>query len=171
MPDNFAAWTLSARRELQSHPLAGQAQACGRLTKGGWARGPDGTYRDHWYSPCRKNPSHASSLCSGPCSSFSIVPREIHNLCVSSLQFFHCVVVKKLQERVAPLVLLCRIEKQLHSRIVRVILAQGSCPMLQILDTCPHREKTGTMRLFFQKTTVCTCHPNPVIVGRRAKDA
>ena len=24
---------LSARRELQSHPLAGQAQACGRLTK------------------------------------------------------------------------------------------------------------------------------------------
>ena len=38
---------LSARRELQSHPLAGQAQACGRLTKGGRAGGPDGTYRDH----------------------------------------------------------------------------------------------------------------------------
>ena len=31
---------LSARRELQSHPLAGQAQACGRLTKGGSAGGP-----------------------------------------------------------------------------------------------------------------------------------
>ena len=39
---------LSARTELQSHPLAGQAQACGRLTKGGWAGGPEGTYRDHW---------------------------------------------------------------------------------------------------------------------------
>ena len=57
---------LSARGELQSHPLAGQAQACGRLTKGGWAGGPDGTYRDHWYSHCRK-PSHTSSLYSGPC--------------------------------------------------------------------------------------------------------
>ena len=43
---------LSARRELQSHPLAGQAQACGRLTKGGWAGGPDGTYRDPWCSQC-----------------------------------------------------------------------------------------------------------------------
>ena len=30
---------LSARGELRSHPLAGQAQACGRLTKGGWAGG------------------------------------------------------------------------------------------------------------------------------------
>ena len=36
-------------------------------TKGGWAGGPDGTYRDHWYSHCRKKPSHASSLCWGPC--------------------------------------------------------------------------------------------------------
>ena len=44
----------SARRELQSHPLAGQAQACGRLTKGGWARGPDGTNRDHWCFHRRK---------------------------------------------------------------------------------------------------------------------
>ena len=57
---------LSARRELQSHPLAGQAQACERLTKGGWAGGPDGTYRD-WCSPLRtKNLSHTSSLCWGP---------------------------------------------------------------------------------------------------------
>ena len=45
---------LSARRELQSHPLAGQAQACGRLTKSGRAGGPDGTFRDHWCSHCRK---------------------------------------------------------------------------------------------------------------------
>ena len=57
-----AQWTLSARRELQSHPLAGQAQACGRLAKGAWARGPDGTYRDHWCSHCKKKLSHASSL-------------------------------------------------------------------------------------------------------------
>ena len=35
-----AAWTLSARRELQSHPLAGQAQASGRFTEGGWMEGP-----------------------------------------------------------------------------------------------------------------------------------
>ena len=45
---------LSARGELQSHPLAGHAQACGRLTKGGWAAGPDGTYRDHWCFQRRK---------------------------------------------------------------------------------------------------------------------
>ena len=38
---------LSARSELHSHPLAEQAQACGRLTKGGRAAGPDSTYRDH----------------------------------------------------------------------------------------------------------------------------
>ena len=30
---------LSARGKLQSHPLAGQAQACGRLHTGGRARG------------------------------------------------------------------------------------------------------------------------------------
>ena len=30
-----AAWTLSARSELHPHPLAEQAQACGRITKGG----------------------------------------------------------------------------------------------------------------------------------------
>ena len=58
---------LSAHRELQSHPLAGQAQACGRLTKGGWAGGHDGTYRDHWcFHRREKNLSHASSLCWGP---------------------------------------------------------------------------------------------------------
>ena len=37
----------SARCELHSHPLAEQAQACGRL-KGGRAGGPDGTKSDHW---------------------------------------------------------------------------------------------------------------------------
>ena len=62
----------SSRRELQSHPLAGQAQACGRLTKGGKAGGPDGTYRDHWcFHRRKKKPfSHvilvleAMSICS-----------------------------------------------------------------------------------------------------------
>ena len=39
---------LSARRVLQSYPLAGEAQACGRITEGGWAGWPDGTYRHHW---------------------------------------------------------------------------------------------------------------------------
>ena len=33
---------LSARNEHQSHPLAGQAQACGRLIRR-MDRGPDGT--------------------------------------------------------------------------------------------------------------------------------
>ena len=36
----------------------------------------------------------------------------------------------------------------LHSRIMRVSLAQGSCQVLQILDVSP---KTGTMLLFFKK--------------------
>ena len=40
---------LSTRRELQSHPLARQAQDCGRLTRP-MERGPDGTCRDHWRS-------------------------------------------------------------------------------------------------------------------------
>ena len=35
----FVACALSARKKHQSHPLAGQAQACGRLTK---ADGPEG---------------------------------------------------------------------------------------------------------------------------------
>ena len=40
---------ISARSELHPHPLAEQAQACGRLTKEGRAGGPDSTYRDHWW--------------------------------------------------------------------------------------------------------------------------
>ena len=43
---------LSARNEHQSHPLAGQAQACGRLIRR-MDRGPDGTCWDHWCSYCR----------------------------------------------------------------------------------------------------------------------
>ena len=31
---------LSARNEHQSHPLAGQAQACGAPSSGGWTEGP-----------------------------------------------------------------------------------------------------------------------------------
>ena len=38
----------------------------GASQKGGWAGGPDGTYRDHWCSHCRKI-CHASSLCWWPC--------------------------------------------------------------------------------------------------------
>ena len=38
---------LSARGELQSHLLTGQAQACWRLTRRK-GRGPDGTCRGHW---------------------------------------------------------------------------------------------------------------------------
>ena len=34
---------------------------------------------------------------------------------------------------------------------MRVILAQGSCPVLQILDVSSQRGKTGTMLLFFQQ--------------------
>ena len=54
---------------------------------------------------------------------------------------FHCIVVKKLQERLAPFVQLCRIEKKKKKKKtcqifqpMRVILAQGSCQVLQILD-------------------------------------
>ena len=41
---------LSARGELQSHPLAGQAQACGHPTQVD-GPGPDGTCRGHWLIP------------------------------------------------------------------------------------------------------------------------
>ena len=41
----------SARGELQSLPLAGQVQACGRLHTGGRSGGPDGTCRGHWLLP------------------------------------------------------------------------------------------------------------------------
>ena len=88
-------------------------------------------------------------------------PRNFHRL-----RKVDAIVVKKLQERVAPFVLLCRIEKKkscqifppiyLHSRIMRIILAQGPCQVLQILEVSP--KKTGGMLLFFKKT-VCTCHP------------
>ena len=39
----------------------------------------------------KKNLSHTSCLCWGPCQSFSIVPREIHELCVSSLRQSHAI--------------------------------------------------------------------------------
>ena len=42
---------LSARGDLQSHPLAGQAQACGHPTQVGV---PDGTCRGHWLIPLLK---------------------------------------------------------------------------------------------------------------------
>ena len=85
--------------------------------------------------------------------------------CARAMQFSR-IVIKKLQKRVAPIVLLCRIVKKsharsfhqnLHSRIMRVILARGSYQALQILDVST---KTGAMLLFFfLKKKVCTCHP------------
>ena len=45
---------LSARGELQSHPLAGQAQACGRPTQVDGPGGPDGTCRGHCLIPLLK---------------------------------------------------------------------------------------------------------------------
>ena len=92
---------------------------------------------------------------------------------------FHCIVTKKLQKRVAPIVLLCRLEKNhatsfhqyLHSRIMRVILAQGSCPVLQILDVFSQRGKTLTMLLFFQKNSmyVSSLHKGPCKFSLRRK--
>ena len=77
---------LSARGELQSHPLAGQAQACGRPHR--WkGLGPDGTCRGHWLIPLHNisrfvhdlAPDHASLLC--------IIPSEkLLGLCSSSLR-------------------------------------------------------------------------------------
>ena len=53
LPDNFAAWTSECSYRASIAPAG---WTCGRLTKGGWAGGPDGTYRDHWCSQCRKKP-------------------------------------------------------------------------------------------------------------------
>ena len=81
---------LSARSELHSHPLAAQAQACGRLTK---AERPEGAIahivtsgRYSWKKNCI---SHTSSLqwghvAQGPCKSFKPVTTFLE-LCVSSL--------------------------------------------------------------------------------------
>ena len=55
---------LSARGERQSHPLAGQAQACGRPTQGGGAGGPDGTCRGHWLIPLLKKKKFDSCMSS-----------------------------------------------------------------------------------------------------------
>ena len=57
--------------EVTSHDETGSAlqkKNCPwRLTKGGRARGPDGTCRDHWWSQLgEKCISHASSLCWEP---------------------------------------------------------------------------------------------------------
>ena len=46
---------LSARSELHPHPLAEQAQACGRLTKAEGPGGTDSTCRDHWWLQLGKN--------------------------------------------------------------------------------------------------------------------
>ena len=77
---------------------------------------------------------------------------EIHNLCVSSLRQSHAIFTISWSRNFRH----CRIEKKharsfhqyLHSRIMRVILAQGSCQVLRSLDVS---SKKGAMPLFFHK--------------------
>ena len=66
---------LSARGERQSHPLAGQAQACGHPTQVEGPGGADGTCRGQWLIPLLKKtrfvhvilaPVHAILLCVAP---------------------------------------------------------------------------------------------------------
>ena len=58
---------LSARSELHSHPLAEQAQACGRLTQADGPEGPMAPVVTAGVSSVKKTRSHTSSLHWGPC--------------------------------------------------------------------------------------------------------
>ena len=91
---------------------------------------------------------HANLLC--------IVPREIHELCVSSLLQGRAIftILQGLTPswsrnfRNAQRASSCFIDQKnnnqyLHSRIMRVILAQRSCPVLQILDVSSCKRKKG----------------------------
>ena len=57
---------------------------------------------------------------------------------------------------------------------MRVILTQGSCPVLQVLDVLSQRkQKTGAMLLFFQKKKnsmhVSSLHKGPCKISLRKK--
>ena len=81
-PTGQSLWRvpLSARSELHPNPLAEQAQACGRLTKADRPGGPDGTYRDHWWSQLGKTFSHVFLCTGGHANLFCIVQRRKKNL-------------------------------------------------------------------------------------------
>ena len=83
---------VSARGELQSHPLAGQAQACGRSTQVDGPVRPDGTCRGHWLIPLLKKKRLHFSIrachpCACPCySSLYHSSEKLLELCSSSLR-------------------------------------------------------------------------------------
>ena len=83
---------LSARSELHSHPLAGQARACGRLTK---AEGLERTMAPIVTTGVsiagEKTFSHVILVLGGHVNLFCIVPRKIVKLCVSSLRQGHAI--------------------------------------------------------------------------------
>ena len=103
---------LSARSELHSHPLAEQAQACGRLTK---AEGPEGPM-----APIVTTGGYSvekTIVTRHPCTGchanlLRIVPREkTLELCVSSLCQDHA----------------CLLRTTKKSQVMRVVLAQVPC--------------------------------------------
>ena len=94
-----------------------------------------------------------SSLRRGHANLLCIVPREIHELCVSSLRQGLAIFTvlqgltpswsRNLRNAQRPSSCFIDHKKHqyLHSRTIRVILAQGSCPVLQILDVSSRKQK------------------------------
>ena len=86
-----AAWTSEcSKRALRSHPLAGQAQACGSSTQVD-GPGPDGTCRGHWLISLLKKRLHfsirACHPCACPCySALYHSSDKLLELCSSSLR-------------------------------------------------------------------------------------
>ena len=78
---------------------------------------------------------HAHFLC--------IVPREIHELCVSSLRQGRAIftALEGLTPSWSRNFKNAQRPSSCYSRIMRVILAQGSCPVLQILDVSSRKQK------------------------------
>ena len=66
LPTSSRYGPLSARVERQSHPLAGQAQACGRPHRWMDTKGPDSTCRGRWLIPLHII-SRSCRLCACPC--------------------------------------------------------------------------------------------------------
>ena len=135
--------------------------------------GPDGTYRDHWHSYCRKKPSSRVIFVLGAMLIFQCRstrdPRFVCVILAPEACNFSRIVVKKLKERVAPLVLPCRIEKcQIFPPLPTFsnyachpctwVMPKASNPWRAITKKKqgPHYLSSSSSS---SKNTVCTCHP------------